>query len=76
MLEEYTLDNTKFQESNTGIMEHLYIWKDVLLALFNLIDLDHSGFISREEFSDVIKLLLYDEHDVGDVNQAYIEELT
>ncbi|CAF4482030.1 unnamed protein product, partial [Rotaria socialis] len=76
MLEEYTLDNAKFQKSNTDIMEHLYIWKDVLLTLFNLIDLDHSGFISREEFSDVIKLLLYDEHGVGDVNQAYIEELT
>jgi Ca2+-binding EF-hand superfamily protein len=33
------------------------------------------GFISRNEFSDVIKLILYDENGKGDVNDAYIEEL-
>ena len=76
-------------------MEDLYMWKDMLLALFNLIDYNHSGrlawfvnsqhstdcaiclgFISRNEFSDVIKLILYDGNGMGDVNDAYIEELT
>ncbi|CAF2529170.1 unnamed protein product [Rotaria sp. Silwood2] len=76
MLEEYALDNTKFQKSHTGIIEDLYRSKDILMALFNLIDSDHSGFISRDEFSDVIKLLLDSENCTGDVNQAYVEELT
>lgn len=76
-------------------MEDLYMWKDMLLALFNLIDYNHSGrfawfvnlshwpdvgiclgFISRNEFADVIKLILYDGNGIGDVNDAYIEELT
>ena len=73
-------------------MEDLYMWKDMLLALFNLIDYNHSGwlrsrwtreglrsclgFISRNEFADVIKLILYGENGTGDVNDAYIEELT
>ena len=35
-----------------------------------------SGFISRNEFADVIKLILYGENGTGDVNDAYIEELT
>lgn len=52
------------------------MWKDMLLALFNLIDYNHSGFISRNEFADVIKLILYGENGKGDVNDAYIEELT
>jgi len=52
------------------------MWKDMLLALFNLIDYNHSGFISRNEFADVIKLILYGENGTGDVNDAYVEELT
>ena len=52
------------------------MWKDMLLALFNLIDYNHSGFISRNEFADVIKLILYGENGSGDVNDAYVEELT
>jgi len=75
------------------------MWKDMLLALFNLIDYNHSGlffffvviwkkqinlyllsifigFISRNEFADIIKLILYGENGIGDVNDAYIEELT
>ncbi|CAF3479330.1 unnamed protein product [Rotaria sp. Silwood1] len=76
MFEEYTLDNTKFQKSHAGIMEDLYISKDVLMALFNLIDSDHTGFISRNEFSTVMKLLLDGKNCIGDVHQAYIEELT
>ncbi|CAF1137416.1 unnamed protein product [Adineta ricciae] len=76
MFDDYILDNPKFQMSNTGIMEDLYMWKDMLLALFNLIDYNHSGFISRNEFADVIKLILYGENGSGDVNDAYVEELT
>jgi Ca2+-binding EF-hand superfamily protein len=57
-------------------MEDLYMWKDMLLALFNLIDYNHSGFISRNEFADIIKLILEDENSIGVVNDAYIEELT
>ncbi len=34
------------------------------------------GFISRNEFADIIKLILYGENGTGDVNDAYIEELT
>ncbi|CAF0748776.1 unnamed protein product [Adineta ricciae] len=75
MFEDYILDNSKFQMSNTGIMEDLYKWKDMLLILFNLIDYNHSGFISRNEFADVIKLLLHGEHGNGEVNQAYVDEL-
>ncbi|CAF2999181.1 unnamed protein product [Rotaria sp. Silwood2] len=56
-------------------MEDLYMWKDTLMALFNLIDADHSGFISRNEFSDVLKLLFYGENDSNNVNQAHIEEV-
>ena len=33
------------------------------------------GFISRNEFADVIKLLLHGEHGNGEVNQAYVDEL-
>ncbi|CAF3165359.1 unnamed protein product [Rotaria sp. Silwood2] len=76
MFDEYILDNTKFQISNSGIMEDLYMWKDLLIRLFNLIDQDHSGFISRNEFSDVLKLLLYDENETDGINEAYIEELS
>ncbi|CAF4049213.1 unnamed protein product [Rotaria sp. Silwood2] len=61
--------------SHVGIMEDLYMWKDTLMALFNLIDSDHSGFISRNEFSDVLKLLFYGENGSNNVNQAYIEEV-
>ncbi|CAF1090028.1 unnamed protein product [Rotaria sordida] len=76
MFNDYILDNSKFQMSNAGIMEDLYMWKDMLLALFNLIDYNHSGFISRNEFADIVKLILYGENDMGDVNDAYVEELT
>ncbi|CAF5125323.1 unnamed protein product, partial [Rotaria sp. Silwood1] len=76
MFDGLTLDNSKFQMSNTGIMEDLYMWKDMLILLFNLIDFNHSGFISRNEFSDCVKLLLYGENGNGDVNEAYIEELS
>ncbi len=34
------------------------------------------GFISQNEFADVIKLILHDENGSGDVNEEYIEELT
>lgn len=34
------------------------------------------GFISRNEFSDVLKLILYDEHGTDNINEAYIEELS
>lgn len=74
-------------------MEDLYMWKDLLIRLFNLIDQDHSGmnyfistnvsiyifiigFISRNEFSDVLKLLLYDNNPTDDINDVYIEELS
>ena len=79
-------------QANTGIMEDLYMWKDVLLVLFNLIDYNHSGnvclilvfiyniykigFISRNEFADVIKLMLHGEDGTGDVSDAYIDELS
>ncbi|CAF4984522.1 unnamed protein product, partial [Rotaria socialis] len=76
LFDGYQLDNTKFQMSNTGIMEDLYMWKDMLMILFNLIDYNHSGFISRNEFSDIIKLLIIGENGTGEVNEAYIEELT
>jgi len=68
------------------------MWKDMLMILFNLIDYNHSGrikftliiiyltyrigFISRDEFSDVIKLVLYDENGTGDINEEYVQELT
>ena len=35
-----------------------------------------AGFISRNEFADVIKLILHDENEKAQVNDAYIEELT
>ncbi|CAF0994447.1 unnamed protein product [Adineta steineri] len=76
MFDEFILDNSKFQMSNTGIMEDLYMWKDMLLTLFNLIDYNHSGFISRNEFADVIKLILHGENGADEVNEAYIDELS
>ncbi|CAF0903261.1 unnamed protein product [Rotaria sordida] len=76
MFDEYTLDNTKFQISNSGIMEDLYMWKDLLMRLFNLIDQDHSGFISPNEFADILKVLLCDENNSDGINEAYIEELS
>ncbi|CAF4197975.1 unnamed protein product, partial [Rotaria magnacalcarata] len=75
MFDEYARDNTKFQ-FNSGIMEDLYVCKDLLIRLFNLIDQDHSGFISLNEFSDVLKLLLYDGNDTDGVNEANIAELS
>ena len=75
-------------------MEDLYMWKDMLMVLFNLIDYNHSGtnkirrekfgdrtttfvgFISRNEFADVIKLVLRGESDSENVDDAYVEELT
>ncbi|CAF4903370.1 unnamed protein product [Rotaria sp. Silwood2] len=68
MFEEYALDNTKFQNSHTGIMKVVYMSKDLLMVLFNLIDFDHSSFIRRDEFSYVVNLLLGDEQGIGDVN--------
>ncbi|CAF5121568.1 unnamed protein product, partial [Rotaria sp. Silwood1] len=62
--------------SNAGIMEDLYMQKDILILLFNLIDFNHSGFISRNEFSDVVRLLLYNENGSDHVNEADIEELS
>ncbi|CAF3697493.1 unnamed protein product [Rotaria sp. Silwood1] len=76
MFDGLTLDNTKFQMSNAGIMEDLYMQKDMLILLFNLIDFNHSGFISRNEFSDVVRLLLYNENGSDHVNEADIEELS
>jgi hypothetical protein len=32
-------------------MEDLYMWKDMLLALFNLIDYNHSGWLIRFDFN-------------------------
>ncbi len=57
-------------------MEDLYMWKDMLMVLFNLIFYNHSGFISRNEFSDIVKLILHDENGTGDINEDYIEELS
>ncbi|CAF4937115.1 unnamed protein product, partial [Rotaria sp. Silwood1] len=74
-IEDYALHNTKFQKTHTGIMEDLYMWKDTLMTLFNLIDSDHSGFISRDEFCDVLKLIFYGENGNNDVSQTYIEEV-
>jgi Ca2+-binding EF-hand superfamily protein len=35
------------------------------------------GFISRNEFSDVVKLILHGENDTDEnANDAYVEELT
>ncbi len=43
------------------------------IFIYKLIEI---GFISRNEFADIIKLILYGENGTGDVNDAYIEELT
>lgn len=51
------------------------MWKDILMILFNLIDYNHSGFISRNEFADVMKLVLHGENG-SEVNDDYIEELS
>ena len=45
------------------------------MILFNLIDYNHSGFISRNEFADVMNLVLRDEN-TPNVNEKYIEELS
>ncbi|CAF5032123.1 unnamed protein product, partial [Rotaria sp. Silwood1] len=45
MFDGLTLDNPKFQMTNAGIMEDLYMWKDMLILLFNLIDFNHSGIV-------------------------------
>ncbi|CAF1045170.1 unnamed protein product, partial [Didymodactylos carnosus] len=83
MFDDFVISNPKFQMQNAGIMEDLYYYKDMLLALFNLIDYNHSGFISRNEFADIIRLLLADENENGVndkvsniVNDEYIEELS
>ena len=62
-------------QTDPGIMEDLYQKKDVLMVLFNLIDYNHSGFISRNEFGDVVKLLLDGENGGKGVSDAYVEEL-
>jgi len=56
-------------------MEDLYMRKDMLMILFNLIDYNHSGFISRNEFADVMNLVLRDEN-TPNVTEKYIEELS
>ncbi|CAF1159747.1 unnamed protein product [Didymodactylos carnosus] len=83
LFDDFVISNPKFQMQNAGIMEDLYYYKDMLLALFNLIDYNHSGFISRNEFSDIIRIILVDENQNGGsekasniVNDEYIEELT
>ena len=45
------------------------------MILFNLIDYNHSGFISRNEFADVMNLVLRDEN-TPNVTEKYIEELS
>jgi serine/threonine-protein phosphatase with EF-hand domain len=75
MFDNYVLDHSNMQMANSGIMEDLYMWKDMLMVLFNLIDYNHSGFISRNEFADVIKIILNDEKGAGEVDEEYIEEL-
>ena len=47
----------------------------MLMILFNLIDYNHSGFISRNEFADVMNLVLRDEN-TPNVTEKYIEELS
>lgn len=74
LFDSYTLDNPKVQLSNPGIMEDLYMWKDMLMIIFNLIDHNHSGFISRNEFADVMKLMLYNENN-DHLHEKYVDEL-
>ncbi|CAF3561485.1 unnamed protein product [Rotaria sordida] len=57
-----------------GIMEDLYSLKDMLTALFNLIDQNHSGFINRNELAEIIKLLFNDDYP-GRVTDAFIDEI-
>lgn len=57
-------------------MEDLYMWKDMLMVLFNMIDFNHSGFISRNEFADVIKLILREESGTENVDESYVDELS
>ena len=49
--------------------------KDMLMILFNLIDYNHSGFISRNECADVMNLVLRDEN-TPIFTEKYIEELS
>jgi len=76
MFDGYVLDNSKLKLSDTGIMEDLYMWKDMLMVLFNMIDFNHSGFISRNEFADVIKLILREESGSENIDESYVEELS
>lgn len=50
------------------------MWKDMLMIIFNLIDHNHSGFISRNEFADVMKLMLYNENN-DHLHEKYVDEL-
>ena len=45
----------------------------ILISIYNLYKI---GFISRNEFADVVRLILHEEDGAGDVNQTYIDELT
>ncbi len=51
------------EPSGTGKKKRLVYWRFIL------------GFISRNEFADVIKIILNDENGTGEINDAYIEEL-
>lgn len=57
-------------------MENLYQWKDILAAIFKLIDTNNSGSINRQEFSEVIKFLMKHENIRCSNLDDYVDELT
>lgn len=54
--------------------EQLYQWKDILSAIFNWIDTNHSGSINRNEFAEIIQFLI--DHEKIDDADIDVEELT
>lgn len=76
MFKGYTLNNSRIQISNSQIMENLYQWKDILAAIFKLIDTNNSGSINRQEFSEVIKFLMKHENIRCSNLDDYVDELT
>ena len=58
------------------MMENLYQWKDILWAIFKLIDTNNSGSIDRHEFTEILRFLIQHENiRCSDLN-SYVNELT
>lgn len=58
------------------MMGNLYQWKDILLAIFKLVDTNNSGSINRQEFTEIIRFLMHHQNIGYSDLDSYVDELT